>query len=93
MRAIMDNRSVVLIADGSKRGLPLQLAAIDNNPNGVQVSAQIVGTTMADLQASKRIEFALDGLGNVESEVAAGLTFDLAGDRRKLRIAARSRVK
>ena len=42
----------------------------------------------ADLQASKRIEFALDGPGNVESEVSAAPTFDLA--RRKIRIAARS---
>jgi hypothetical protein len=38
----------------------------------------------ADLQASKRIEFALDGLGNAESEVA---------ERRSIGLAARSCVE
>jgi len=48
---------------------------------------------MADLQAAKRIEISFDGLGKVEAEMAMGLQFDLAGDRRKIGIVARSCVK
>jgi hypothetical protein len=61
--------------------LPAQLAALDSNPDGVRVYAR---RDQADLQASKRIEFALDGLGNVESEVA---------ERRSIGLAARSCVE
>jgi hypothetical protein len=93
MRAIMEDRSVILIADGSKRRFPLKMAAIESIPAGVQVSAQIVGATMADLQATKRIQISFEGIGKVQQEVAMGLQFDLAGDRRKIGIAARSCLK
>ncbi|WP_316229366.1 hypothetical protein [Bradyrhizobium sp. SZCCHNR1070] len=93
MRTITADRSVILIGDKAKRTFPLQPAALQNGPTGVQVSAQIVGATMADLQATKRIEISFDGIGRVEQDVAMGLQFDLAGDRRKIGIAARSCVR
>jgi hypothetical protein len=93
MRTITEDRSVVLISDSAKRSFPLKLAALEARPLGPQTSAQIVGATMADLQAAKRIEISFDGLGKVEAEMAMGLQFDLAGDRRKIGIVARSCVK
>ncbi|CCD91309.1 Periplasmic protein-like (fragment) [Bradyrhizobium sp. ORS 375] len=48
---------------------------------------------MAGLQAAKRVELNYDGIGKVDFETAMGLEFDLAGDRRKIEIVARSCVK
>ncbi len=93
MRGIMAERSVDRISDSGKRSFLLKLAAIESAPLGFQTSVQIVGATMADLQAAKRIEVSYDGLGKVDSEIVMGLQFDLAGDRRKIGIVARSCVK
>jgi len=93
MRSIMAERSVDLVSDSGKRSFPLKLAALEAAPLGPQTSVQIVGATMADLQAAKRIEISYDGLGKVDSEMVMGLQFDLAGDRRKIGIVARSCVK
>lgn len=93
MRDIMEDRSVFLVSESGKRSFPFKLVALEAGPLGPQASAQIVGATMADLQAAKRIEISYDGIGKVESETAMGLEFDLAGDRRKIGIVARSCVK
>ncbi|WP_456772718.1 hypothetical protein [Bradyrhizobium sp. USDA 4369] len=93
MRSIMEGRSVFLVSESGKRSFPFKLVALEAGPLGPQASAQIVGATMADLQAAKRIEIDYDGIGKVESETAMGLEFDLAGDRRKIGIISRSCVK
>ncbi|WP_315758175.1 hypothetical protein [Bradyrhizobium sp. SZCCHNRI2007] len=93
MRSIMAERSIDLISDSGTRSVPLKLAAMEAVPVGLQTSVQIVGATMSDLQAAKRIEVSYDGLGKVDSEMVMGLQFDLAGDRRKIDIVARSCVK
>ncbi|MGJ4992930.1 hypothetical protein ACQR0Z_00840 [Bradyrhizobium sp. HKCCYLS3077] len=66
MRGIMAERAVELISDAGKRRFPLKLAALEATPQGPQTSVQIVGATMADLQAAKRIELSYDGLGKVD---------------------------
>ncbi|WP_063828201.1 hypothetical protein [Bradyrhizobium sp. ORS 285] len=93
MRDIMEDRSVFLVSESGRRSFPLKLVALEAGPLGPQASAQIVGATMADLQAAKRVEIDYDGIGKVDSETAMGLEFDLAGDRRKIGIVARSCVK
>ncbi|MGY3449052.1 hypothetical protein [Bradyrhizobium sp. USDA 4353] len=93
MRAIMTERQVFLVNDHGRRSYPFKLVALEASPLGPQTTGQIVGATMADLEAAKRIEILYDGIGTVDSETAMGLEFDLAGDRRKIGIVARSCVK
>ena len=93
MRNIMEDRSIFLVSETGRRSFPFKLVALEAGPLGPQASAQIVGATMADLQAAKQIELEYDGIGKADSETAMGLEFDLAGDRRKIGIVARSCVK
>ncbi|MGJ5175096.1 hypothetical protein ACQR16_11020 [Bradyrhizobium oligotrophicum] len=93
MREIMQELQVFLVGDHGRRSFPLKLVALEPSPLGPQTTAQIVGATMTDLQAAKRIEILYDGIGNVNVGIAMGLEFDLAGDRRKIGIVARSCVK
>jgi hypothetical protein len=93
---IASNSRVVLIGNNVSRKFPIRLAALEavgSGSKGVQASMEVVGATMADIQASKRVELDSDALDRHSGDLAIWLSFDLNGDRRKIGIAARSCIQ
>lgn len=90
---ILGQASVVLIRGNAERVFPIRLAALEASKNAsqaVQASALVVGATMADIQASDRVELRSDSLSRPLGNLAFWLSFDLAGDKRKIGIASRA---
>lgn len=88
---VLEQASVVLIGANTERVFPIRLAVLDISKDGtVQASALIVGATMADVQASNRLELRSENLPRYLGDLAFWLSFNLSGDRRKIGIASRS---
>jgi hypothetical protein len=90
------NDPITKTASSIERTYPLRLAALEISPDEtqtVQAAVAIVGATMSELQAAKRVELRGDMLSRNLMNIAFWLSFDLAGDRRKIGIASRSCVR
>jgi hypothetical protein len=90
---VLEQASVVLIGGNAERAFPIRLAALEASKNAsqaVQASALIVGATMADIQASDRVELRGDSLPRQLGNLAYWLSFNLTGDKRKIGIASRA---
>jgi hypothetical protein len=88
--------SLVVTGDDVERTYPLRLAALEISPDEtqtVQAAVAIVGATMSELQRAKRVELRGESLSRNLMNIAFWLSFDLAGDRRKIGIASRSCVR
>jgi hypothetical protein len=92
----IEQSSLVVIGDDVERTYPLRLSALEISPDEtqtVQAAVAIVGATMSELQTAKRVELRGEMLSRNLMNIAFWLSFDLAGDRRKIGIASRSCVR